>query len=180
MPFPENLVPDTYPTTPGNAQRIVSNASNLRSGDNPAYTLADFYSVYPQFGPYREDEDATEDSYLVPEAILQMFLDLANASIQEARYKGAWKLCMGFFIAHFATLWLESTASAGSPAAQVMEAGIARGLRTSESVGDVSASTDYSLIAQDLDGWAAWKLTIHGQQLATIGKLMGKGGMLVW
>ena len=153
---------------------IVSNASNLRAGENPSYALGDFLSVYPQFGP------DTNGNYVVPTTILQMFINLANASLQESRYHDAWALCMGYFVAHFATLWLQGTANAGSSATQVLAAGKAQGLDTSESVGDISVSTDYSAIANDLNGWAAWKLTIYGQQLATIGKLVGKGGMLVW
>lgn len=154
---------------------LLGDAANLRTGDNPSYTVADFLSFYPGFGPAEEG-----GTYLVPEPVLQAFVSLADASIKQARYQGVWQLCMGYFIAHFATLWLEGTANAGSPAGQVLEAGRARGLRTSESVDGVSASYDYSAIAQDLDGWAAWKLTIHGQQLASIAKLVGKGGMMVW
>ena len=153
---------------------IITNASNLRIGENPSYTLEDYLSMYPQF------ESDSGGVYLVPTVILQMYIDLANASIQEARYHGAWVLCMGFFVAHFATLYLQGTASPGSSAGQVLEAGRAQGLATSESVDGVSVSTDYNAIANDLNGWAAWKLTIYGQQLATIGKLMGKGGMMVW
>ncbi|GAB6170554.1 hypothetical protein JCM15765_03870 [Paradesulfitobacterium aromaticivorans] len=153
---------------------IVSNASNLRAGENPSYALGDFLSVYPQFGP------DTNGNYVVPTTILQMFINLANASLQESRYHDAWALCMGYFVAHFATLWLQGTVNAGSSAAQVLAAGKAQGLDTSESVGDVSVSTDYSAIANDLNGWAAWKLTIYGTQLATIGKLVSRGGMMVW
>ncbi len=117
---------------------------------------------------------------MMPLVMLQTYLNLANASIQEARYHDAWQLCMGLFIAHFATLWLQGTANPGSSAAQVISAGRALGLDTSESAGDASVSTDYSAVANDLDGWAAWKLTNYGQQLATLGKLVGKGGMVVW
>jgi hypothetical protein len=38
----------------------------------------------------------------------------------------------------------------------------------------------FATIADDLEGWAAWKLTTFGQQLATFGKLIGSGGMVVW
>ena len=172
MPFPGNLVGSDGTTI--NASQIASNASNLRIGDNPSYAVADFVSMYPSFGP-----DADEN-YVVPMSILQVYIDLASASVQEARYHGAWSLCMGLFVAHFATLWLQSTTTAGSPAAKVVALGEAKGLRTSKSVGDVSVSIDYNAVAQDLNGWAAWNLTTFGQQFATIAKLMGKGGMMVW
>jgi hypothetical protein len=165
MPFPSTGADGTEVNTLG----IVSAASNIRQGDNPPYTVADFLSVYPGFGP-----DADGANAPVPNVILEMYVGLANASLKEARYHDAWAICMGLFVAHFATLCLEGTAKAGSPAGKVLEAGKARGLRTSEVIGDISASYDYNAIAQDLDGWAAWKLTIYGQQLATLAKLHGR------
>lgn len=153
---------------------IIGAASNIRTGSNPPFSFNDFITMYPQFGP------DTNTSYLVPQAITQMFINLADASIKEARWHDYWQIAMGWFIAHFCTLYLQGTANPNNGAAAVLAAGQAMGLNTSESVGDVSVSTDYNTIAQDLDGWAAWKLTIYGQQLATIGKLVGKGGMYVY
>ncbi|EHL08982.1 hypothetical protein HMPREF0322_00405 [Desulfitobacterium hafniense DP7] len=160
--------------------RIIASASNLRTGENPSYTLEDFFSVYPQFGAPDPEEGAEPVPPLVPEPIVQMYINLAQTCVKQARYHDYWKVCMGFFVAHFVTLWLQGAANAGSPAAQVIAAGQSRGLVTSESADGLSVSTDYSTIAGDLDGWAAWKLTIYGQQLATIAKLLGKGGMMVW
>lgn len=172
--FPENIFPNPDGTNV-DAIGIVSDASNVRTGDNPSYTLEDnFYVMYPQFKP------GTDGNSVVPAAILQIFLNLANACIKEARWHDMWSMAMGFFIAHFATLWLQGTANSGSGAAGVLAAAQAKGLNISKSVGDVSAGYDYSSIANDLDGWAAWKLTIYGQQLATFGKLAGKGGIMVW
>ncbi|MFP3391011.1 DUF4054 domain-containing protein [Brevibacillus sp. SIMBA_040] len=153
---------------------IVGAASNIRTGSNPPFTFDDFIAIYPQFGPN------TEGTLVVPQPVVQMYIDLANASIQEARWHAYWKVAMGWFIAHFCTLYLQGTADPDSGAAGVLKAGQMRGLTTSKSVGDVSVSTDYSLVAQDLEGWAAWKLTTYGQQLATIGRIVGKGGMYVY
>jgi len=153
--------------------QLTATASNVFSGTNPVYTISDFIAMYPQYGP------DTAGDYLVPEIILQMYIDLASACVNQARYRSYWKICMGFFVAHFANLFLQGTADAGSSAAQVIEAGKTQGLTTSESVGDVSVSTDYSAIAASLSGWAAFNLTVYGQQFATIGKLVGMGGMYV-
>jgi hypothetical protein len=152
---------------------IIGNASNVKSGTNPSFTLADFYLIYPQFGV-----DA-EGIYVVPQVIAQMYLDLANACIKESRWHASWKIGMSLFIAHFCTLYLQGTADVDSRAAGVLKAGQAQGLQTSISVGDVSISTDYNVIANGIDGWAGWKLTSYGQQLASIGRLLGKGGMYV-
>ncbi|MDQ7094209.1 DUF4054 domain-containing protein [Desulfosporosinus sp. PR] len=153
--------------------QTIAAASNVIQSANPDYALSDFISMYPQFGP-----DAN-NNYIVPEPILQMYIDLASVCVNATRYRSYWKACMGFFIAHFATLWLQGAANPGSPAGAVLEAGKAQGLVTSESVGDVSAGTDYSAIANDLNGWAQFKLTLYGQQLASIGKLVGKAGMYI-
>jgi hypothetical protein len=150
------------------AYGIASNASNVVDGDNSEYTLDDFKSEYPQFAS------------IVPDTFLTMYLNLAHVSLKEARWKDTWHLAMGLFIAHFATLYLQSMAAASSAAAKVINAGQAKGLTTSKSVGDVSKSADYNSIGQDLEGWAAWTLTAFGQQLATFGKLIGKGGIGIW
>lgn len=165
-------------------QNLVSTASNLRGGTNPPYTLDDFYVNYPAYGPREEPAENPDDepavTYLVDPIIMQMYLDLANNCLQESRWRSYWKIAMGWFIAHFLMLYLQSVVSADSPAAQVIAAGQARGLQTSKSVGDVSVSYDFSTAMADLDGWAAWKMSIYGQQLATAAKLVGKGGAYVW
>lgn len=153
---------------------IISGASNIKTGTNPPFTLEDFYNVYPQFGPNKDG------IYVVPELVMNMYLDLAHASVKENRWHSYWKVGMCFFIAHFCTLYLQGVANPESGAAGVLEAGKAKGLDTSISVGNVSVSTDYSTIASGIDGWAGWKLTTYGQQLATIGRLIGKGGMYVY
>lgn len=153
--------------------QLAAVASNVINGTNPSYALSDFIAVYPQFGP-----DIAGD-YHVPEIILQTYIDLADTCVKQSRYRSYWKICMGFLVAHFANLFLQGTTDAGSSAARVLEAGRAQGLTTSESVDGVSVSTDYSTIAASLSGWAAWNLTIYGQQFATIAKMVGKGGMMI-
>lgn len=155
------------------AQQVITAASNIKTGDNPTFALKDFYIQYKQFGP-NDDGD-----FIIPEIVMQMYLNLANASIKEARWHSSWKLAMGWFIAHFLTLYVQGMADPNSGAAGVLQAGKAKGLDTSMSAGDVSVSTDYSIIANGIDGWANWMSTSYGTQLATIGKFMGKGGMCV-
>ena len=50
---------------------------------------------------------------------------------------------------------------------------------TSESADGVSYSRDGSAL-NDLNGWAAFKMTTFGVQFATMAKLVGRGGMYVW
>lgn len=153
---------------------IIANASNLKTGSNPPFTLDDFYSIYPQFGAN------SEGNYIVPQLVQEMYLKLADASIKEARWHESWKIGMSLFMAHFCTVYLQGAADPNGGAAAVLKAGQAQGLQSSVSVGDVSISTEYSVIASGIDGWAGWKLTSYGQQLATIGRFVGKGGMYVY
>jgi hypothetical protein len=111
--------------------------------------------------------------------ILQMYLTLAMAIVNQARYKSFWQPAMGFFIAHFVTLYMMSMTPAGAVAQQVVAAGEARGLQTSKGVGDISKSTDYAVVAKGIDLWAAYHLTIHGQMFASMAKMVGMGGMYV-
>lgn len=133
------------------------------------YTLEEFQSFYPQF-----------DGEAVPEAVLEMYLELGENAVQKTRWRSYWKLAMGLFVAHFATLWAMGAGSPGSTAAEVIQAGEARGLTTSKSGGGISISKDYSAITSGLDGWAAWNQTQYGTQLATLSKMVGKGGMQIW
>lgn len=152
---------------------LIAAAGNIVSGTNPAYTVDDFVAFYPQFAPAGSPE-----VWPVPEVVLQVFVNLASANTQYERWNDAWTFGMALFIAHFATLYLQSLVAAGSSAKNIVQAGLGRGIQISKSVGDVSVS--YETIVKDLDGWAAWKLTSYGQQYATMAKLMGMGGMYIW
>lgn len=163
---------------------VASRASNIKRGENPPYTLEDFFVAYPAFGPRRQEDpeigDAMMVEYIVPREVMEMYLGLAHACVRETRWKNSWRIAMGWFMAHFLTLYLQSMVKADASAKQVVAAGQARGLVASKSAGDLSVSYDYSSVTQDLDGWAAWKLTPYGQQLAAMGRIVGKGGMYVW
>lgn len=148
---------------------LMADAANIRDGANPPFTLEEFKEIYPQF-----------KGQAVPDVVLAMYLELAHNAIKEARWHSYWKMAMGLFIAHFATLWAMGAADAASTAADVVSAGEARGLVASKSAGGVSISMDYSTITGGLNDWAAWNMTQYGTQLATLAKLVGKGAMQVW
>lgn len=148
---------------------LMADAANIRDGANPPFTLEEFKEIYPQF-----------KGQAVPDVVLAMYLELAHNAIKEARWHSYWKMAMGLFIAHFATLWAMGTAESNSTAADVVSAGEARGLVTSKSAGGVSISVDYGTIASGLNAWAAWNATQYGTQLATLAKMVGKGGMQIW
>lgn len=156
-----------------NPNKVFGGASNIKTGTNPPFTLEDFYKIYPQFGK------DSEGKQVVDEEVIQMYLDFAHASVKQVRWHSSWRIGMSLFIAHFLTLHLQGMADSNSGAAAIIEAGKAKGLDTSMSVDGVSVSTDYSILASSVNGWASWKSTVYGQQLSSIGKLLGKGGMVI-
>lgn len=197
----------------------------------------------------------------IPTGVILLYLNLAYSSLVQARWQEQWVVAMGWFIAHYCTLYARSDASevfetlqttmhtevpAGtvpgtvytlssippggvlqsltknglflipngvdytlngltltlitvtvlndklaavwpvqtqvftSPApngAQVAAQGLAGGIQTSKSVGDVSVS--YQVLTS-LEDWGAWNLTTYGQQLATMAKVVGSGPMVIW
>lgn len=70
------------------------------------------------------------------------------------------------------------TFTANAPnGAQIAAQGLAGGIQTSKSVGDVSVS--YQVLTA-LESWGAWNLTSYGQQLVTMARVIGSGPMVIW
>lgn len=134
-----------------------------------SYTLEDLKAIYPQFAG---------DG--IPDSVLEMYLDLAHETIQKTRWRSYWKLAMGLFVAHFATLWAMGVTNEAGNAAELASAGGNKGVMSSKSAGGVSVTRDFSLTSQGISDWAGWNQTQYGNQLATLAKLVGKGGMHIW
>ncbi len=146
---------------------IVSQASNIKKEEHPEYTKETFLLLYPQF------------RVVLPDAVLDMYVDLGLSCVNYRRFNRMWKAAIGLFIAHFCTLYLQSMQPEGTDASQVLAAASSAGMVTSESADGVSYSRDGSAL-NDLNGWAAFKMTTFGVQFATMAKLVGRGGMYVW
>jgi hypothetical protein len=155
------------------AEQLAASASNIRNGANPSYQVSDFLSVYPQFGTN------TQGTPNVPIAVIQLYIDLAQACIQSTRWRTSWTIAMSLFVAHFCTLWLRGSASVDDNKDTIIDAGYTEGIITGSSVDGVSYSMDITTAANDLEGYAAWKSTSYGIQLATFAKMYGKGGIMV-
>jgi len=153
--------------------RVIGLLSHGSIGRNPTYTINDFYAQYPQFF---EPEDPVNPSAvptpLVPMEIMQAYIDLANDSISYSLYGNSlWKICMGLFIAHFLTLYLQTSDDPLS--------GGTTGLISSKSVDSVSVSYDNSAITSDMKGFGMFKATSYGEQLVTFAKMLSVGGLYV-
>jgi len=116
------------------------------------------------------------ESQIVTLAVIQLYLNLAYASLMQSRWREMWYIAMGWYIAHFLSLYLQSDGNTNTTAGQIASQAIANGIQVSKSVGDVSV-TYQPLTA--LDNWAAWNLTIYGQQLATQARVVGCGPVYV-
>ena len=219
---------------------IISLVSNVVIGQNPPFTVQDFFTMYPKFaGPallsgaaaplatltagspnitvnnsagmaigqpiagvgipdntfisgingtaVQMTNPATQtianspivvwNATTVPVAVVAMFINLASAHLVQARWQDTWLVAMGWFVAHFLTLYAKSDGNPNSTTGQIAAQGLASGIQVSKSVGDVSVS--YTPVS-GLDDWAAWNLTSYGQLLATMAKLIGAGPMMLY
>lgn len=147
---------------------LIAQASGIKGANDSFYTQDDFLACYPQF---------TE---LIPEGMLATYVQLGNDCVSEKLFGQMWRVAVGLFIAHFVTLYLQSMRGAGTDVNDVLAAAAAAGVVTSESADGVSHSMDNSMLGQDLNGWAAFKLTTFGVQFASLAKLRGHGGIYVW
>ncbi len=142
-------------------------ASNIRDGDNPAYTVADFRAAMPAFSVE-----------IISDDLLQPYVAMATAIVKEARWHSLWREGMRLFIAHFVTLFLQMPEDSLTKE-ELLNASKVGGSITSKTVGPISVSYDNTQATSDLGGWSAWKLTTYGVQFATLAKVLGKGGMYI-
>jgi hypothetical protein len=104
----------------------------------------------------------------VPIPVLNVYLRLALCCIFKNRYGCAWNLAVSLFIAHFATLFLQSSGQPASSAAQVAAQGLQTGILTSKSVGGVSAGYTNNVPADWMNMYGQFTSTAYGYQLATL------------
>lgn len=154
---------------------VFRGASNVILTDNPEFTRDDFNEIFPVF-KLQDGAEIKQDE--IPIEVFNLFYNMANKSLKYDRFKSVWKYCMCLYIAHYMILYLMT--QNGDPGAQSALAGsLPRGIASSKSVDGLSISYDFMGAAEDLSGYGTWKYTIYGQQLATITKIYGHGGMWV-
>jgi len=113
----------------------------------------------------------------IPSLMMQMFINLASASLIQARWLDQWQFAMGLFVAHFCTLWLASEGNPGSTPGAIARSGLALGIIVSHSEGEVSKSIEPPDLGEfDL----SWGQTIYGQQLVTMAKVVGMGPLFLY
>jgi Protein of unknown function (DUF4054) len=112
----------------------------------------------------------------IPQAVLQMYINLAQACLDSARWLDIWPMAMALFVAHFTTLYLRSEGSVGSTPGRIAASGLTRGIMVSKGAGNVQSMIE---VPKGLEEWGAWTQTEYGTQLATFAKVIGMGGMYI-
>lgn len=143
-------------------------------GERGDYTLAMFQADHPEFF-----SGADPPAPLLPENMLQLFVNQANTSILPSRWSDMWELAAGLYVAHFAALYLKTYNPGQSSANQTVMSATPTGLVSSAKMGDTSLNFDNTAITEGTKEWGAWNSTVYGQQLVTYARLIGMGGMYV-
>ena len=134
------------------------------------YTAEMFQTDYPQFY-------TAEGVCLLPESMLENFIDMANANIQTDRWGDSWRFAVGLYVAHYVTLFLRTYTPSSTTAEQAAATGALVGIVKSATLGDSSVTYDTESIVSGTEKWGDLNATTYGQLLATRAKLMGMGGM---
>lgn len=156
---------------------IIVEASNVKVGGNPSFTLEDFLDFFPNF------EDVIvglHDNIPIPNAVIDMYIQFASDCVNVKVWGKQWKYAMSLFIAHFLVIYIQAQIPDNATAQQVLATAQAKGLISSKSVGDVSVSYDFSSAIKGVESWGQFTTTEYGLQFANLAKLVAKGGMYCW
>jgi hypothetical protein len=165
-----------WPMDRAHIHELESLASGIVSGRPGAYTEAMFLEDYPPF----KNKDTGEN--FVPSSMMNTFLAMANDIVSPDRWGETWRLAVGLFVAHYATLYLKTIQNSPEGSKNIAAAaasGQMFGVVTSASLGDASVSYDTSAATQLTSNWGQWNLTAYGQQYASLAKMMCMGGAYV-
>lgn len=114
----------------------------------------------------------------VPQAVIQLYINLASACLQQVRWLELWPMAMALYVAHFLTLYLQSEGNPTSTPGQIAISGLSKGIAVSKAAGDVSVS--YETLLSNMADWGSWALTTYGQQLVTFARVIGSGPMYIY
>ena len=138
------------------------------------YTVEMFQKDFPQF--FTPATDETPSTSLIPAAILQGFVDEANAAIQPDKWGSGWRYACGLYVAHYATLYLRTYSDGSKTPEQAAATGALIGVVSSATLGDSSVSYDVSALTKATENWGDLNATQYGQMLATRARMVGMGG----
>ena len=156
-------------------------AANVAAGEQGDYTVGMFLEDFPQFTklPDPREIDETVLKSLVPDNMMQVFVDQANDSVLPSRWGSMWRYAAGLYVAHFSAMYLKTYAPGSRNAGEVAGGAQQIGNVKSASMGKTSVSYDNSAITAGMEKWGAWNATQYGSQLITMARMVGMGGMYV-
>ena len=155
---------------------VIATAANIpANGETGTYTVEMFLEDFPQFSK----AGMKPREPLVPEGILGIFIGNANRSILPSRYFETWRYAAGLYVAHFSALYLKTYSDGSATAAQAAGSGQQTGLISEASMGDTSIKYDNEAITLTMAKWGSWNATQYGQQLISMARMIGMGGMYV-
>ena len=159
----------------------IAAANVPQPGEQGDYTAEMFREDFSQFWQVYKEMDSEEELHklLLPDAMLQTFIEQANDSVLPSRWGSMWRYAAGLYVAHFAAMYLKTYASASDNAAQAANGAAQVGVVKTATMGDTSVSYDNSAITAGTEKWGAWNATQYGAQLVTMARMVGMGGMYV-
>lgn len=150
---------------------IKAMAANI--GQTPGtYTAEMFQQDFPQF-------NNTYGNCLVPDNMLELFINRANNAITPDKWGDAWQYAAGLYVAHYSTLYLSTYAPESDTAKQAAATGSLVGIIKSATLGDSSVTYDTDALTKATADWGSLNATKYGQMLATEARLVGMGGTYV-
>ena len=150
-------------------------AANIPApGEQGNYSADDFAEDYPEF------YTLTDGVYtpMLPAAMLERFIESANAAVIPSRWGSDWRLAVGLYTAHLVALRMQTYADGSTPGAAASNSANV-GTVKSASMGDTSISYDNAATNAGTEKWGAWNLTKYGSQLATMARMLGIAGTYV-
>lgn len=165
---------DGNPLSPLFQKQKAAAANVPHPGECGNYTVSMFQTDFPQFF-----ENETESSFLGSPDMLRVFITQANDSVLPSRWGSMWRYTAGLYTAHFSTMYLKTYAPGSSGRNQVVQGAAQAGVVKSATMGDTSISYDNSAVTAGTEKWGTWNATQYGQQLVTLARLVGIGGMYV-
>ena len=102
-----------------------------------------------------------------------------NDSVLPSRWGSMWRYAAGLYLAHFAAMYLKTYSQGSSGPSQAAAKAQPAGVIKSATMGDTTVSYDNSAVTIGTEKWGSWNATQYGQQLATLARQVGMGGMYV-
>lgn len=167
--WPHDYVNPMLPYFEG-AKQTAANVP--QPGEHGNYTVEMFQADFPQFY-----NTGSPPALLLPESVLQNFIDQANDSVLPSRWGSMWRYAAGLYVAHFAALYLKTYAPSSDNSSQVATSAAQVGVVKNATMGDTSIGYDNSAVTAGTEKWGAWNLTQYGTQLVTMARMVGMGGM---